>query len=93
MDFKMFDISVIPLIVFVTKVIVGVGIPKKFTPLISLILGIGLGVAFYAGESILKGVIIGVFLASSSVGFYSGTKNVYQEVHRRRVDSMKRKKE
>ncbi|KPU27910.1 hypothetical protein TR13x_00730 [Caloranaerobacter sp. TR13] len=78
MDFQAYDISVVPLIMFLTKLAYDLGVPKKFCPLVSLILGIIIGIAYFAPNNILKGIIIGIFLAASSVGFYSGTKNVYQ---------------
>lgn len=78
MDFQVYDISIVPLIMFLTKLAENLGLPKKFCPLVSLILGIIIGIAYFAPNNILKGVIIGIFLAASSVGFYSGTKNVYQ---------------
>jgi uncharacterized membrane protein YjjB (DUF3815 family) len=88
MDFRIYDISVIPLIMFLTKVIVDIGVPKKFAPLISLILGVAVGILYFSPENILKGVVMGIFMASSAVGFYSGTKNIYQEYH---IRTLKRK--
>lgn len=78
MDFQAYDISVVPLIMFLTKVAESLGLPKKFCPLVSLVLGVIIGIVYFAPNNILKGIITGVFLAASAVGFYSGTKNVYQ---------------
>ncbi|WP_427339503.1 hypothetical protein [Caloranaerobacter sp. DY30410] len=78
MDFQIYDISVVPLIMFLTKLAQELGLPKKFCPLVSLVLGIIIGIAYFAPNNILKGIIIGIFLAASSVGFYSGPRNVYQ---------------
>ncbi|WP_250160174.1 hypothetical protein [Caloranaerobacter azorensis] len=77
-DFKVYDISVVPLIMFLTKLAQNLGLPKKFCPLVSLVLGIIAGIVYFAPGNILKGIIIGIFLAASSVGFYSGPRNVYQ---------------
>ncbi|EOD00709.1 hypothetical protein [Caldisalinibacter kiritimatiensis] len=83
MQFQVYDIYVVPLIIFLTKVIISIGIPKKFSPLISVVLGIVVGIFYFSPDDILKGILLGVFLAASSVGFYSGSKNVYQEMSNR----------
>ncbi|MTI70505.1 MAG: hypothetical protein FH751_09675 [Firmicutes bacterium] len=81
MNIEIYDISVIPLIIFLTKVVTDLGLSKKFAPLISLVFGLAIGIGYYSPDNILKGIITGVFLAASSVGFHSGTKNVYNEEH------------
>lgn len=82
-DLKVYDISIMPLVMFLTKVVLYTGIPKKLGPLISVIFGIAAGILYFSPDNILKGVLIGVFIASSAVGFYSGSKNVYEEIHMR----------
>lgn len=86
MTFEVYDISIIPLIVFLTSIILNIGIPKKFGPIISTILGIIFGVIFVSPDDILKGIILGIFMGASAVGFYSGTKNVYQQYKNQRKE-------
>lgn len=51
----------------------------RFIPLVSLVLGLILGVVF-SGFNIKDGIIAGLFLGLSAVGLYSGTTNVIEVI-------------
>ncbi|MBS4537111.1 hypothetical protein GOQ27_01475 [Clostridium sp. D2Q-11] len=81
MSFEIYDISFVPIIIFLTSIILNIGIPKRFGPIISTILGIVFGIFYIEPDNLLKGILSGIFIGASAVGFYSGTKNIYQEMN------------
>ena len=52
-------------------------INPKFIPIVSLVLGVLLGIIF-SGFDLKDGIIAGLFLGLSAVGLYSGTTNVIE---------------
>lgn len=75
-DLSLFETTVIPAMIFIIWVIVEVGLPKKFAPVMSLVLGITAGLLFIGVSP--EGVVAGVLLGAAAVGFHSGTKNVIE---------------
>lgn len=76
MESQVYDIMLVPIVLGVVEVLKNVGLPKRFCPLVALILGVLIGV-FYLGEiDIKQGILKGVYLGLSAVGMYSGTKNL-----------------
>lgn len=54
-------------------------VPKKFIPLIDVILGVVSGLAvfgYYLGLGTIKGVILGLAIGLSACGLFSGVKNI-----------------
>lgn len=80
MSFEVYDISFIPIIIFLTAIILNAGIPRKFGPIIATIIGIIFGVVYLSPDNIPKGILSGIIMGASAVGFHSGTKNIYQEI-------------
>lgn len=74
--YEFFNLIVIPLIIGITEVIKKAGFPKKYSPIISVILGLFFGI-FYL-ETLGEGIIIGLMVGLSATGLYSGSKNVRQ---------------
>lgn len=56
-------------------------INDKFLPIISIILGVALGVLF-GGFELKEGIISGLFIGLSAVGLYSGSHNVIEGIER-----------
>ena len=75
MDFQVYGLALAPLLIAVMAVLTMLGLPKRFVPVISVALGIVVGIIYLAPGDIKQGVIIGIALGVSSVGLYSGTKN------------------
>lgn len=71
---EIYGIGIIPIIVGLTRIAKGLGLKNRYLPLISLLLGILIGLVYY-GEEIRKGILIGAYLGLSAVGLYSGVKN------------------
>ena len=58
-----------------------IGVPEKFAPLVSLILGLGLSfLGFVANPDLASTIIGGIIIGLSAVGLYSGTKNVIEGI-------------
>ena len=75
---------IIPLIIAVVELLKGLGLPKKYAALISLILGAVIGV-FYLDKGDVKGrIFMGAVYGLSATGLYSGTKNTIEEARNRR---------
>ncbi|MCQ6273929.1 hypothetical protein JMM81_02915 [Bacillus sp. V3B] len=72
--FEFFNLVVIPIIIGIVEVIKRAGLPIKYSPLVSLVLGLFFGV-FYV-ESFKAGIIIGLMTGLSATGLYSGSKNM-----------------
>ena len=71
-------IAIIPLLIGILEVFKKLGVNQKIIPVISLILGIGIGIALFAGGDMKTGIIQGVYIGLSAVGLYSGTKNTVE---------------
>lgn len=73
MNIKAFDVALVPATMGITEVIKSVGLPSKYAPVVSLGVGIILGVVTSPGEA-LRGVLTGIAIGLSASGLYSGTK-------------------
>jgi len=68
-------IALVPLIVGVVEVAKQVGLPVRFAPLLSLLLGLGAGF-FLHGSSLALSVVTGLMIGLSASGLYSATKTI-----------------
>ena len=58
-----------------------IGVPEKFAPLVSLILGLGLSfLGFVANPDLVSTIVGGIIIGLSAVGLYSGTKNIVEGI-------------
>lgn len=73
------NIAIIPLLIGILEVFKRLGLNKKYIPMFSLILGIGLGIALFSEGDLLAGIIQGMSIGLASVGLYSGTKNTVEK--------------
>lgn len=73
---------VVPLLIAITELFKGVGLPKKYAAVISVLLGAMIGVFFMNQGDIKTGLLKGIIYGLSASGLYSGTKNVYQQIRR-----------
>ena len=77
-----YEFILIPLITGLISVATGVGVPKKFNPLLALVFGVLGGIFYLFPESPKDGILYGLVFGLSSVGLYSGAKNVKQGVQK-----------
>lgn len=73
---------IIAIIIGVAESIKKMGCPKRFIPLIDIVLGIIGGVfvfGIYLGHGITEGVVMGLVMGLSACGLFSGIKNTLEK--------------
>jgi hypothetical protein len=73
--FQVTDIVIIAVIIGLVEIATRAGMPKRFSPAVSIVLGVIGGVVYIAPGDPKTGVIVGIIMGLTSVGLYSGTKN------------------
>jgi L-cystine uptake protein TcyP (sodium:dicarboxylate symporter family) len=73
---EFFQLVIIPIIIGIIEVVKRAGLPVKFSPLVSVVLGVIFGI-FYV-QPLLDGIIVGLMVGLSATGLYSGSKNVFK---------------
>ncbi|WP_246569888.1 hypothetical protein [Lentibacillus saliphilus] len=76
LQLEAYGVMLIPIIIGITEVAKLAGLPKKFAPLLALVLGIAAGLTYASPGSIKGGILVGIALGLSSVGLYSGTRTM-----------------
>lgn len=69
----------VALIIGLAELIKGLGIEKRWIPLVDLGLGLASGIFIYGiaqGQGLLNGIVLGIALGLSACGLFSGFKNV-----------------
>ena len=74
--FEFYSLVIIPIIIGIVEVLKRAGLPNKYSPLVSLVLGLFFGLFFI--ESFKEGLIVGMMVGLSATGLYSGSKNLMQ---------------
>ena len=80
-EYLLTPMAQIAMIIALAEVIKRSGFPKKFIPIIDVILGLISGIfvsGIILGYGIAKGVIVGIALGLSACGTFSGIKNVQE---------------
>lgn len=72
---EVYDIAIVPFILGVVELFKQIGLPSKFCPVVSVVLGIIIGLVYISPNDIAQGVLVGASLGLSAVGLYSGVKN------------------
>ncbi|WMM23658.1 phage holin family protein [Tissierella sp. MB52-C2] len=68
-------IAIIPLLIGILEVFKRVGLKDKYIPVVSVVLGVVIGIGLFGDGDIKIGLVQGIFIGLSAVGLYSGTKN------------------
>ena len=71
-DYK--GIALIPIITILVDVMKKAGVPKNFAPLVSLIIGVIVGIIFENNGDIKNAIITGLIMGMSASGLYSSGK-------------------
>ena len=71
---ELYGIGIIPIILGVVEVFKRAGVNQKYSPLVSIMLGLAFGWLMFLGEP-AKAVVYGLMFGLSAVGLYSGSKN------------------
>ena len=78
-NMELYGVIAIPLVSGLVQMLTSCGLPKKLAPLVSLIIGIGIGVIGFADGNVPQGIIIGCGIGLSASGFYSAVKSPFKE--------------
>lgn len=76
--FEVHNVLLIPLIMGLVEAFKRAGVSKRFLPLLSIVIGIGIGVVYLTEFDLKQGVLVGTILGLSASGLYSGTKNTME---------------
>ncbi|MBK5242613.1 hypothetical protein [Clostridium sp.] len=79
-DYK--GIALIPLITMLIEVIKKAGLPNRFAPLASIIIGVGFGLIFENSGDIKNAIITGLIMGMSASGLYSGGKEASRGINK-----------
>lgn len=80
MDFQMFEMSVVGTIMALIDRLKDVGMPRKFSPIVAIALGLLAGVFVIYPHDLTKGIVEGLFVGLSAIGVHSSVKNTREEV-------------
>lgn len=76
----------VPMIMSIVELAKGLGIPKKFSALLSVIIGIAIGIFYLHPMDIKLGIFEGVVYGLTASGLYSGAKNTFQQLRNNSSD-------
>jgi|GEM_PF-753973 hypothetical protein len=79
-EFSIYGMALVPVILAMVELLKRVGIPKKFSPITALILGILSGFYYLAPGEPQKAIFLGLISGLSAIGLWSGTKNTLEEL-------------
>lgn len=77
-EITIYGMALVPVIMGLIELLKRVGIPKRFSPLFAILIGILCGFYYLAPDDPKKAVFLGIVIALSSIGLYSGTKNTFE---------------
>lgn len=78
MEFEIYDVLIVPLIIGLVAVAKKSGVPTKVLPVLSLAIGLVVGIIYASNGDIKQGVLVGAMLGLSASGLYSGGKAVVE---------------
>lgn len=81
---------VIPIIMSIVELLKGLGVPRKFSAVIAVIVGALIGVFFMEPQSIKIGIFKGIVYGLTASGLYSGTKNTFEQINPKRAGKTKK---
>ena len=79
MEFTVYDIAIVPLIIALVGLFGKMGLPPRFQPAAALVLGLAGGYFYLAPDDPKKGVLMGIVAGLTAIGAYSGVKNTVQK--------------
>lgn len=76
---------VIPIIMAAVELIKGLGMPRKFSAAVAVIIGAIIGIFFVEPQNIKLGLFKGIVYGLTASGLYSGAKNTFEQVRTKNV--------
>jgi L-cystine uptake protein TcyP (sodium:dicarboxylate symporter family) len=77
---------IVPIIMSIVELAKGLGVPKKFSAILSVIIGAAIGIFYLHPMDIKLGLFDGVIYGLTASGLYSGAKNTYQQFRDNKVN-------
>ena len=74
-QFTVYGIALVPILVGLNELLKRSGLPSRFIPLSSMLLGYFFAFFYLAPGDYKQALILGTVLGLSSIGLFSGTKN------------------
>jgi hypothetical protein len=78
MDFTVYEVAVLPLVIALVKLAELLGVSKRYLPVISVMFGLLGGIFYLAAGDIKQGILLGLWLGLGAVGLHSGIKNTFE---------------
>ena len=73
-NMELYGVMAVPLVTGVVQMATGAGLPKRYAPVLSLGIGIAIGVLGFSDGNIAQGVVVGSAIGLSASGFYSAIR-------------------
>ncbi|KUO73607.1 MAG: hypothetical protein APF77_15420 [Clostridia bacterium BRH_c25] len=70
----------IPIIMSIVEMVKGLGLPRKFSALVAVVVGVLLGIFFVEPHCLRVGILKGIVYGLTASGLYSGTKNTFEQM-------------
>jgi hypothetical protein len=77
---NVYGIALVPVVMAMVELLKRVGIPKKFSPIVAIILGILAGFYYLAPDDPPKAIFLGIVVGLSAIGLFSGAKNTIENL-------------
>ena len=76
--YLLYGVPVVGLVMALVRLAREVGLPTKFAPALSLVLGVigGIAIAYEGGMPYVQGAVIGLVIGAAASGFYDNAKFV-----------------
>ena len=78
MEISIYDVALIPVVSGLVELFKQTGLPQKYWALVSLVIGIIIGIIYI--DPLKKGILIGMMVGLSASGLYSGTKSIQETI-------------
>lgn len=75
---EIYDVVLIPLIIGLIELLKYFSLPKKVLPIVSLALGVILGIVYVYPHDVKGGILVGLMMGLSASGMYSGGKTLVE---------------
>lgn len=81
------NISAVAIIIGIIQALKNFGLDTKMAPVVAIILGLAIsfGLSYYGETKAFEAVVMGLAIGLSSVGLYSGSKNVAEKYKNEKI--------
>jgi hypothetical protein len=86
-DIQIFGVWMVPLIVGLVELAKWFGFPARWSPLLSVGLGVAAGWGLAYPSEPIPGIVVGLALGLSASGLYSGCKHLAKPVSKRKREN------